>query len=181
MSPRVAYRAVERFDREHPGWAKYLVFARNPSLVEVVSLDTMLCPNVIPPEAEWDGGRPIHGLPCAEIAMSGFFEDLDWLRARVGVRTDAMILRVVQQPTDDDLVESPSGFRFEGFDLLDDGLTSALTNCGGIDELLPHQAANGLIPDARVARELCDELERKYGDVERHRVTDVWAIWRLER
>jgi hypothetical protein len=71
--------------------------------------------------------------------------------------------------------------RFAGFDLLDvRGDVSALTNCGGFDEVFAKAEVShlGLLRDLERAYEIQRGLRTVY-PAEHHAQCQVWAIWRL--
>lgn len=101
---------------------------------------------------------------------------------RVAGVTNLSILAILQNPTAADLasVELP-GFEFAGFDLLDVcGDVSALTNCGGFDEVFQKAEISdlGLLRDLSRAYEVQVGLAVRYPQ-EPHARCHVWAIWRL--
>jgi hypothetical protein len=67
--------ATEKFDPSEAGWPKYIAWSGLKQLDEVVSLDTSLCPTVLP------NIKPEY---CNHIVnedfMLHFFTDLDYLR-----------------------------------------------------------------------------------------------------
>ncbi|HEX3233441.1 MAG TPA: hypothetical protein VHR41_04555 [Gemmatimonadales bacterium] len=168
--------AKRRFD---PGagerWMRYIAWSGLTQLSEVVSLDEILCPTV--PEtltaADWE--HNVH----ADYQTS-YFRSLPYLRQRVAGEPDLNLLAVLQNPSAAELERTLlPGFRFVGFDLLDvHGDVSALTNCGGYDELF----AGGELSD----QGLLSDLERAY-EIQRglralipqsHADCDVWGVWR---
>jgi hypothetical protein len=108
---------------------------------------------------------------------------LEYLRRRVAGEPNLNILAVLRSPSAVDLesVELP-GFRLAGFDLLDvHGDVSALTNCGGFDEVFGKDEISdlGLLRDLVRADEVQRGLRTAYPH-ESHAECHVWAIWRLE-
>ena len=168
---------TERFDTSSPGWERYITWSRLHHLVEVVSLDSMLCPPVISEilDADWPH-------VCNEDFMLRYFHDLDYLLERAGPLSNRNLLCVFLNPEDEPM--PPASLRFcfelEGFDLVNiECDTSALTNCGGFrlafenTELSPH----GLLGSLRRANEVRDELRKHYPE-EHHAACNTWAIFR---
>ena len=137
----------------------------------------MLCPTV--PEAltagDWE--HNVH----ADYQTS-YFRSLEYLRTRVAGETGLNILAVVRNPSRGDVeaVKLP-GFSFAGFDLLDVcGDVSALTNCGGFDEVFGKAELSdlGLLLDLDRAYEVQRALRTVYPH-ESHARCHVWGVWRL--
>lgn len=157
-----------------------LKFSRLARVDRIVTLDSLLAPCVLAmrddelwhdSQIEW---------PLDTYPRWGFFSSLDQVRSRVAGRNDVEILRVLVNPVDSDALGCDDArFVFQGFDLCDDTLASALWNCGGYDEALPHQGSNGLIRERDLARTVCERLHALHPD-ERRAQTDVWAIWTFE-
>ena len=175
---QTVFVAKRRFDpTAGERWHRYVAWSGLGQLREVVSLDEMLCPTV-PEEliaTDWD--HNVH----ADYQTS-YFRSLEYLRARVVGETSLNILAVLQNPSAGDLesVELP-GFGFAGLDLLDVcGDVSALTNCGGFDEVFAKEEISdlGLLRDLPRAYEVQRDLGTTY-PYESHAQCHVWAIWRL--
>jgi len=176
----VWYIACEKFGpHTHKGWDKYLTWAKLPHLIEVVSLDVVLCPSVIEHLTAEDWGHNV-----AEDFKTDLFADLDYLVQRVGDLTSVNILATIEEPGIEDLTSfQDDRFVFKGFDLVErPGLgISALVNCGGFDKaFLPDELnQSGLISDYGFAREVQERLVKYYPEHE-HAHCLVWAIWRME-
>jgi hypothetical protein len=155
---------------------RYIAWTGLTQLSELVSLDEILCPTV--PEtltaADWE--HNVH----ADYQTS-FFRSLPYLRQRVAGEPNLNLLAVLQNPSPANVERTIlPGFEFAGFDLLDiHGDVSALSNCGGYDELF----TGGELSD----QGLLTNLERAY-QVRRglralipgqsHAECDVWGIWK---
>jgi hypothetical protein len=157
-------------------WRRYVAWSGLTQLHEVVSLDTMLCPTV-PQElvaADWD--HNVH----ADYQTS-YFRSLEYLRVRVAREPELNILAVLQQPSAEELERSaPLGFGFLGFDIVDvRGDVSALTNCGGFEDVFAREELSplGLLTDLRRANDVRHGLRAAY-PTESHAECHVWAIWR---
>jgi hypothetical protein len=172
----VAKRRFHSGDGER--WTRYLVWSGLHHLREVVTLDTLLCPTV-PEEltaADWE--HNVH----ADYQTS-YFRSLEHLRTRVNGEPGVHILAVARNPSPADLESTAlPGFRFLGFDLLDiHGDISALTNCGGFDDVFAKAelSEHGLLLGLDRAYQVQQDLRTAYPQ-ESHARCHVWAIWRLE-
>lgn len=179
MKP-VWYTAREKFG---PGradaWAAYQAWARLPQLVEVVSLDNSLCPNVVRELIPEDWRHNVQ-----QDFKIDFFTDLDYLINRVGERSGLNILAVLEEPDPEDIQTfQDERFSFKGFDLLDSPAAgiSALVNCGGFDLAFLPADLNpvGLISEYGLARAVQQRLAANYPE-EQHARCALWAIWRME-
>jgi hypothetical protein len=169
--------AKRRFDASvGESWSRYVAWSGLSQVREVVSLNEMLCP-AFPEEltaADWE--HNVH----ADYRTS-YFRSLEYLQGRVAGEPGLNILAVLQSPSAGDLesVQLP-GFRLVGFDLLDvRGDVSALTNCGGFDEVFGQEEISelGLLRDLARADEVQRSLRTAY-PYEPHAECHVWAIWR---
>jgi hypothetical protein len=178
MKP-VWYTAREKFGPGTRGWLDYLVWARLPQLVEVVSLDSSLCGSLIKELLPEDWAHNVQ----ADYRID-FFTDLDYLRLRAGGSASASILAVIEEPDIEDLNSFRDGqFIFIGFDLVEIPGTgiSALSNCGGfIKAFLPRDINPfGLVSDYALARTIQQRLVEQYPE-EQHANCSLWGIWRME-
>src|SRR6266498_2370343 len=160
-------------------WARYVAWSGLPQLTELVSLDEILCPTV--PEAlvaaDWE-----HNVRADY--QTSYFRSLEYLRQRVASESRLDILGILQNPLAGEVerVVLP-GFEFIGFDLLDvHGDVSALTNCGGFDEVFTgtELSERGLLTDLERAYQIQRGL-RALSPAQSHTECHVWAIWRLTR
>ena len=157
-------------------WTRYVAWARLPQLRELVSLDTMLCPAFPEELTSDDWQHNVH----ADYQVT-HFHSLDHLRGRIAGVDGLNLLAILREPSVDDLgrVLLP-GFSFAGFDLLDvHGDVSALTNCGGFDDVFGPEELNplGLLDERARAVAVRRRLRAEYPD-QHHAICDVWAIWR---
>ena len=177
----VAFRLAERFSPELGGsWTKFVSWSGLRHLAEVVGLDASLCPSVFGPVTSADWDHLVYG-----EELGNCFDDPEYLRTRVADRYDPrrhQFLAVAREASggEVDAVEL-KGFRFMGFDLIDETSTSALTNCGGFQHAFDNSelSACGLIESAERAYELRDSLATLYPE-ESHAQCVVWALWRRE-
>ena len=158
-------------------WARYVAWSGLIQLRELVSLDTILCPEV--PErltaADWE--HNVH----ADYETS-YFRSLPYLLERVAGVSDVNVLAVLKNPAVAGVAAAAlPGFDFAGFDVLDvHGDVSALTNCGGFDGVFAptELTALGLLADLERAEQVRSRLPAAHRG-ERHARCDVWAIWRM--
>jgi hypothetical protein len=169
--------AKRRFDPSAgERWERYVAWSGLTQLRELVSLDTILCPTVPQDLIDADWEHNIH----ADYQVF-YFRSLEYLRERVAEETDLNILAVVQQPSVREIERGgPPGFAFVGFDVLDvQGDVSALTNCGGFDDVFAgaELSSLGLVSDLDRAYRIQRGLRTAYPH-EGHAECHVWAIWR---
>jgi len=175
----ILYTAVKRFAPDcRDDWDRYIHWSGLTQLREVVSLDGILCPNLVDEirDSDWEH------LDCIDSKYQ-FFRDLDYLLNRLAGVQGYNVLALFKSPSDFDLKTfSDSRFVFMGFDLTegDGGSISALVNCGGFPEAFDnHELSDcGLISDLSRAIEVRRLLREKYPR-EPHAQCDVWAIWKM--
>jgi hypothetical protein len=176
-SPESIFVAKRGFDAgAGERWAEYVSWSGLTQLIELVSLDEILCPTV--PEtlipADWE-----HNVQADY--QTSYFRSLEYLRRRVAGEPGLNILALLQNPSAGDIerVALP-GFEFMGFDLLDiHGDVSALTNCGGFDGLFAggELSARGLLTDLDRAYDIQRGL-RALRPAQSHTECHAWAVWR---
>jgi hypothetical protein len=169
--------ATETFTPRREGWEKYVAWSGMRHLEEVVSLDPMLCPTLLP---DIKSGYWPHIVN--EDFMVNFFIDLDFLLEQVsGMPDDRNLLCVYRNPASPP--PPPGGsmeFEFLGYDLIDvQGGASALTNCGGFPDVFANGelSPKGLITSHARAFEVQAGLRARYPQ-EHHADCHVWAIFR---
>lgn len=119
--------ATEKFDQSSSGWKKYIAWSGLEQVNEVISLDSSLCPTVLP-EIKIEYWNHI----VKEDFMIQFFTDLDYLRGEIANIRGKNLLCVFRNPPTNPRSQIAEGFEFIGYDLLEkDSSTSAITNCGG--------------------------------------------------
>lgn len=171
------YIATETFGpRNGESWSSFVQWSGLVQLAELVSLDSMLCPSVLPEIR--DGDRPHL---CGDGAVPGLFVDLDFLLARIADVAERNLLCVFQDPPAPP--EPPAGpmrFTLLGYDLVDiEGEASALTNCGGFPDVFDGAELSqyGLLESHARALEVRRDL-RGLRDGGPHADCHVWAICR---
>ncbi len=159
-------------------WRGYVAWSQLAQLIEVVSLDIVLCPAVLDPLTPEDWEHNVQ-----DDYLISFFVDLDYLLRRVARLPDINVLAVLREPSTADCAAfNDPRFAFMGFDLVEKpGLgISALSNCGGFPLAFANSDLNhfGLLPDYAAASAAQRKLLEHYPD-EHHADCYVWAIWRM--
>lgn len=156
-------------------WADYVKWSGLTQLQELVTLDGMLCPTLLP-EIQDEYWPHI----VQEEFMLNFFLDFEYLMTQVATTEKKNVLCVFRNPLERPEAPSVASFRFLGYDLMDVQHTaSALTNCGGFPDVFANAelTAEGLLPELGRAREVQAKLRSQYPD-ERHVDCHVWAIFK---
>ena len=170
------YTARERFtpataDR----WADYIAWIGFAHIQELVSLDYMLCADLIDEliDADWS-----HNVQ-ADFRTT-WFHDVDYLRQRCPWRIGRdQIIAMIEQP----LVEHPPppGFTACGFDILDsDDSISVLTNCGPFPGIIDPNAVNnwGLVPTLATANSIAERIRTEFPEESHCGDCRVWQVSR---
>lgn len=169
--------ATERFtSRSGQAWEKYVAWSGLKHLDEVVSLDPMLCPTLLP-----DIRREFWPYIVNEDFMLNFFVDLEYLLKQVSRVSECNLLCVYRNPA---RPPPPYGgavdFEFLGYDLVDvQGGASALTNCGGFADVFSDTelSSKGLLTSHSRAFEVQARLRARHPG-EHHADCHVWGISR---
>ena len=173
--------ATEPFSRsDGEKWSKYISWSGLVHLDEVVSLDPMLCPTVLPTIKDEYWPHIVN-----EDFMLNFFVDLEFLLEQVSGVRSKNLLCVYRNPATDTPPHKGSRMQFEflGYDLVDvEGSASALTNCGGFPKAFANSelSSKGLLTSHARALEVQANLRSMYPD-EHHADCHVWAISRGAR
>ncbi len=170
--------ATNRFDpTDGEKWRKYCEWAKIPALVEVVSLDTLLCGHIIKEFQDEDWQQIV----CEDFRLD-YFLHLDYLKQRIQGVPHRNVLGLYRNPEAHITVAPAFGdFCFVGYDLIDEATQiSALTNCGGFPDVFRNDELNrfGLIDAFGRAREVRRLLAERYPD-EAHAQCEMYALWRL--
>jgi hypothetical protein len=170
--------ATERFDpSDGERWESYVRWAKIPNLAEVVGLDNILCPTILPELSEEDWQHNVQ----ADYRLN-YFYDLKYLIHRSSSVPRKNILGLYRNP--DNHVISPPGsdkFSFVGYDLIEEATqVSALTNGGGFPETFSNSELNehGLMTEFSRASEI-RRLLPQHNPAEPHAKCELYAIWRL--
>jgi len=167
--------ATERFDSTDAGWKKYIAWSGLVQLDELVSLDSMFCPTILPEIKPEYWTRIVN-----EDFMLDFFTDLEYLRSQIAGIPRKNLLCVFRNPPSHPTSEAPPGFEFVGYDLVDvASSTSALTNCGGFPDVFANGelSKKGLLQEFERALQVQADLRRLHPD-EPHACCHLWAIFR---
>lgn len=124
------FTARQRFTPSRTkGWSSYIEFSGFTHIAEVVTLDYILCPDLIHDLIDEDWSYNVQ----VDYRIT-WFTNLAYLRQRISWRTGQdQLLAILETPTHIHTV--PAGFKFCGFDILDDqDGNSVLTNCGQFTE-----------------------------------------------
>jgi hypothetical protein len=172
------YIATETFtSRGGEAWQKSVAWSGLTHLDEVVSLDPMLCPTLLP-EIKTEHWPHI----VNEDFMLDFFVDLEFLLDQLPASTDRNLLCVYRNPSSPPAAPKSSvNFEFLGYDLVDvEGSASALTNCGGFPDVFDNSelSSKGLLTLYSRAYDVQSELRARYPGNEHHANCHVWAIFR---
>jgi hypothetical protein len=170
--------ATERFDpSDGEKWQAYCQWAKIPGLVEVVSLDRILCAHLIKEFQEEDW----HHIVCEDFRLDYFFH-LDYLKQRVQHVPRRNILGLYRSPEVHIAAAPAAGdFGFVGYDLIEEQTQiSALTGCGGFPDVFRNDELNrfGLVDGFERACEMRRLLAERHPE-EPHAVCEMYAIWRL--
>jgi len=176
--PTPLFIATERFDpSDGEKWQKYCDWAKIPGLVEVVSLDTMLCKHLIKEFQDEDWSHIVN-----EDFRLDYFYHLDYLKQRIQNIPRRSILGLYRNPKAH-IAEAPSpdNFGFIGYDLIEEQTQiSAITNCGGFPDVFRNDELNrfGLIDSFDRACEVKRLLAERHPE-EPHAHCEIYALWRL--
>ncbi|HEX4264996.1 MAG TPA: hypothetical protein VH597_11700 [Verrucomicrobiae bacterium] len=176
--PTPLFIATKRFDpADGEAWEKYCAWAKIPALVELVSLDSLMCAHLIKEFRDEDWNHNVH-----EDFRLDYFYNLDYLVQRVKDLPRRNILGLYRN-SEVHIVSPPASadFSFMGYDLIDETTQiSALTNCGGFFDVFRNGELNrfGLISDFDRASEIRRVLGVSHPE-EAHAQCDMYAIWRL--
>ena len=156
-------------------WIKYVGWSGLSQLEELISLDTILCPPLLPDIKDDYWPHIVQQDGCLH-----FFTDLAFLRQQVAHIDGGRILCVYGNPESPPVLPAElNGFKPIGYDLVDDQTgISALSNCGGWPGVLANSelSPKGLIETHERALQLLELLARQYPK-EPHAHCDVWAIF----
>lgn len=157
------------------GWDKYLSFSQFAHIRELVTLDSIMCPQVITELCDEDWNHNVH-----EDYRTHLFRNADYLLTRPPVDPRRrQVLAIRERPDGAEAV--PPGFARCGFDIVDAfNDISCLTNCGPIPEAFAPSQVNdyGLLPDVETARAVRDAMRRLQPEDPHLGQCEVWLIAR---
>jgi len=171
------YTLRERFTPESAErWDGYLVFSGFKHIAELVTLDSIMCPEVITDLLDEDWNHNVH-----EDFRLQLFRDPKYLMGRQSLdRSRHQLLAVFELPNGSEGV--PPGFTRCGFDIMDSYFgNSTLTNCGPIPEAFDPSNVNefGLLSDCEMAIAVRDRMRRLQPDDPHFGNCQVWGIARM--
>ena len=177
--PHWLFTARQRFiPSQATSWHSYIKFSGFTHITEVVTLDGILCPDLIENITDEDWAHNVQ----ADYRLT-WFTDLTYLRQRIDWRIGQdQLLAILEQPTR--VYEVPFNFEFCGFDILDDNDgNSVLTNCGQFPEqdagFTPSDVNQfGLLSDLEHANTVAAKLRSLFPDEPHCRNCRVWQIAR---
>jgi hypothetical protein len=168
------YIATETFTpRRGDAWTDYIAWSGLAQLDEVVSLDPILCPPLLPEIKDEYWPYIVN-----ENFMLSFFVDLKFLLRQLSTGAEGNLLCVYRNPANQPA--PPAGFEFVGYDLVDvEGSASALTNCGGFQAIFDNTelSPKGLLTSHARALQVQSELRKRHPD-EPHADCHFWAVFR---
>jgi hypothetical protein len=169
--------ATEQFTPEDESWNSFIQFSGLTQLKELVSLDSALCPTILPTSKAEYWPHIV-----TEDHMLNFFLDFDFLIEQIKNIERKNVLCVFRNPQQMPTAPSAANFKFIGYDLLEvnggSGI-SALTNCGGFPDVFANAELSevGLLTDFGRASKV-QSLLRSLHPNDPHANCDLWAIFR---
>jgi hypothetical protein len=156
-------------------WLDYVAWSGLTHLQEVVTLDSMLCPTLLPEikDEYWP-------YIVQESFMIRYFLDFDFLMAQVAAIPKKNVLCVFRNPIERPQAPPMAQFRFLGYDVVDiQGMASVLTNCRGFHDVFANSELSsvGLLPELERAIEVQAKLRSTHSG-EHHSDCHMWAIFR---
>jgi hypothetical protein len=171
------YLASSRFGppaREQ--WQKYINWYGCHSLNEVVTMDQMLCPNLVERLTDEDWKHNVQS-----DYRTYFFRDFEYLFNRISYDPSKnQILLLTEMPAKP--LEASTNFEVCGYDIVDVYCsTSVITNCGGFSAIFTREDLNhyGIVADFENALTIAKDLRRKYAFDQHCSNCAVWGIQRL--
>jgi hypothetical protein len=168
--------ATERFSpADGDRWSKYIAWSALHQLDEVVSLDPILCPSLLPTIKPDYWPHIVN-----EDFMLSFFVDLEFMLGQIGEGERNLLCVYRNPPSVPPRPGGPLDFEFLGYDLVDvHAGASALTNCGGFPDVFDNRELSfkGLLTSHARASEVQSELRAKHPG-EHHANCHRWAIFR---
>jgi hypothetical protein len=175
----ILHTARAKFDKSNAdAWITYINWARLSQLTELVSVDQGL--NEVLVEGDRNSEDFWNHTVLNGCYETGFFTSVDFVLNNMQPNDTFNLLAVSINPNVNCELIEIQDYDFLGYDLLDQYCdTSALTNCGGFDEVFLPSDLNhfGLIDKYEKAIDINKGLLKNYPD-EEHADTNIIAIWR---
>lgn len=169
------FSAHKRFDPTSELWADYLQWSGFDQLAELVSTDSLHCPQVLQELIEDDWRYNIH----ADNRVY-FFHDYEYLKRRIGYDPARHnLLALVERPEVPTI--PPAEFELCGYDILDSfDSISVLTNCGGFPAIFDLSEVNryGLLENHARALEVAAKLRETHPHDAHCSDCRVWSLCR---
>jgi len=168
LRERLTSEMTSRFD-------DYRSFSGFTAITELVTLDSMMCPDLITELSTEDWSRNVQ-----EDFRTELFYDSNYLLSRQPLdRSKHQIIAACEHPEGTEIV--PTGFVFCGHDIMDSYFgNSTLTNCGPIPEAFNPTDVNGygLIDNRDTAFRIRDTMRKLQPDDPHLGACDVWLLAR---
>jgi hypothetical protein len=169
------FTARERFTPANSGWADYIQWIGFAHVEEMVTLDHILCRELIDQPIDEDWSHNVQ----ADFRIT-WFRDLAYMRRRCHWRIGRdQILAMTESPLTECV--PPDGFASVGFDILDgfDDI-SVLTNCGQFPGIIDPHAVNrwGLLPDVTTAHAIACQVRESFPEHPHCKDCRVWQVAR---
>ena len=156
-------------------WSSYIKFSGFTHITEVITLDSILCPDLIDDLTDEDWAHNVQ----ADYRIT-WFTNRTYLRQRINWRVGQdQLLAILEQPIH--ISEVPPTFQFCGFDILDgDDSNSVLTNCGKFPGIFNPSDVNtfGLLSDLDHANTIAAQIRADFPDEPHCHNCRVWQIAR---
>ncbi len=170
------FTARERFTPANGvRWADYIEWIGFTDIEELVTLDHMMCPELIDEPIGDDWSHNIQ----ADYRTT-WFHDLTHLRQRCDWRIGRdQIIAMIENP--DAKHEPPNGFTHGGFDILDGyDSNSVLTNCGRFPDIIDAITVNswGLLPTVVLANTIAERMRTEFPEDDHCQDCRVWQVVR---
>ncbi|TWT99831.1 hypothetical protein Pla108_07740 [Botrimarina colliarenosi] len=172
------YTLRERFTSDDSkAWSRYLAFSRFDHLTELITLDSMMCPDLIESLSPDDWEQNVQ-----EDYRTTLFYHGEYLENRQPIDPlHQQVLAVCERPNGTEKL--PASYMLCGYDLMDECFdNSPLTNCGPMPEMFSPSIVNpyGLLPELTLANEIRDKMRRLQPNDPHLGSCEVWAIARVE-
>ena len=171
------YTAHRRFDRSlGDEFTRFVDWTGFQQIDELVSADTVMCPNLVTELLEEDWRYNVH----ADNHVF-WFRDYNYLAKRIDYDPRRHNILSIAEATSKPPV-IPDGFHFCGYDILDSyDSISVLTDCGGFPGVFAPAVVNryALLDDRKLADDIASKLRLTRPKCDHCRDCSVWSISRL--
>ncbi|MEM6252457.1 MAG: hypothetical protein AAF821_05995 [Cyanobacteria bacterium P01_D01_bin.156] len=180
VSPELAhnwlYTLRERLTADQKGrFESYQAFSGFIHITELITLDSMMCPDLVTELRSEDWQHNIH-----QDFRTGLFHNLDYLLTRQPLDpAKHQVLAVMECPSV--IHKVPPGFTACGYDIMDAYFgNSTLTNCGSIPDAFHPSNVNsfGLIDDCDTAFAIRNTMHQLQPDDPHLGRCEVWLLAR---